>query len=706
MRYVFGKIFLGNSYSGSDNTWSSGTWENGTPNGINVTASLPANNTSNRVVTLDINVTLGSLILFGEAYSNSIAASGSNKITFESNTSNKACVYLHGSINSKPSIEPSLVLNSDLDVVQVTSGSSSVLCSKNIEATNKRLTKYGVGVVIIEGGGEGVASNPNWDGGYLTIKEGQFNVKYGAGTLGGSGGPAVEIYCGSNVASCDLHFDSFPAYPTESVITNSFSFLRNEDSTNYAGRIFTSGFPAAGQTIKFTGAWSGDLNPNGYINKKPVVIRGTNSYHDIPTRGFFLDNDLSGLTSTQDSDAPTLYSMAGGPVKFDSSITFPASGMYLDIGYKIAQQDSYGDAGFASNSPMTVPALETRFETCDTNDRLSTSPIIGSAHNTGTTIWEGDVVLNSNSGTMRIASFLHAEGESTCEFSGSFTGNGTYQPIIKTGSGIVKFSSNSNDITNTNLICVGGSINLEGSFTSSTNELRLGNPITRVNLNNSLISGDTLRITINGVNYTQLFDGTSDNTLKLLATQLSKSNVVASAYVTLVSPDFTSDEEREIVIIPLAVTGFSSVSTGRTGPGSASVTRSTSFPESILLGSGSFSGLVTLADSNGSGIEPYDFENNLVETLTLGSLFLRSSSYIGIYFESGANSEIQVNGNLTLNGTVELYDSDFLVAGTYDIIIYTGTLTNNGIEVGYVGNGLSASVNVDTVNKKIQVIVS
>jgi hypothetical protein len=706
MRYVFGKIYLGNSYSGSSDTWSSGTWENGTPNGADVTASLPANNSADRVVTLDTNVTLSSLILFGETYSNSIAASGSNKLTFESTTSNKCCIYMHGSLDFKPSIEPSIVLNSDLDVVQVTSGSNSILCSKNIEATNKRLTKYGIGTVVIEGGGEGVASNPNWDGGYLTIKEGQFNVKYGADTLGGSGGPTVEIYCGSNVASCDLHFDSFPAYPTESVIPNNFSFIRNEDSSNYAGRIFTSGFPAAGQTIKFTGSWSGDLNPDGYTNKKPVVLRGTNSYHDITTRGFFLDNDLSGLTSTQDSDAPTIYSMAGGPVKFNSSITFPASGIYLDIGYKIAQQDSYGDAGFVANSPMTVPAIETRFETCDTAGRLSTSPIIGCSHNTGETTWEGDVLINSNSGTSTTASFLHAEGESICNFTGSFTGNGTYQHIIKTGSGVIEFSNNSNDLTNTKIICIGGSINISGNFTSSTNELRLGNPITRVNLNNNLVSGDNLRITVNGTSYTQDFEGTSDNTLKLLATKLSKSAAIASASVTLVSPDFTSDEEREIVLIPMSEDGFSSVSTGRTGPGSASVTRATSFPESILYGDGSFSGLVALADSNGAGIEPFDFENNTVETITLGGLFLRSDSYLGIYFEDGANSKIQVNGNLTLDGVIELYDSDFLAAGTYDVINYTGTLTNNGLEVAYVGNGLWATVNVDTVNKKIQVIVS
>lgn len=705
MRYVFGKIFLGNSYSGSSGTWSSGTWENGTPNGISVTASLPANNTANRVVTLDTNVTLGSLILFGETYSNSVAASGTNKITFESNTANNCCVYMHGSITSKPSIEPSLVLNSDLDVVQVTSESSSILCSKNIEATNKRLTKYGVGAVIIEGGGEGVGNNPNWDGGYLTIKEGQFNIKYGANTLGGSGGPTVEIYCGSNVASCDLHFDSFPAYPTESVIPNDFSFLRNEDASPYAGRIFTSGFPVAGQTIKFTGDWSGDLNPSGYVNLKPVILRGTNSYHPIDTRGFFLENNLSSLTSTGTSGYPILYSMAGGPVKFNSSITFPASGMVLIAGYSIAQVDSYGDSGFVSNFATTVPAVETRLETCDVANRLSTSPVIGCSHNSGTTTWQGPVKINFNNGLTEIPAFIHSEGSSTCDFTGVFSGDGTYQPLIKTGSGTAKFSA-TNTITNCKIVSVGGEIDINGSFTSSSNELRLGNPITKVNISAPLISGDTLRITVNGVNYTQLFTSTSDNTLKLMAVQLSKISEVVSAYVTLVSNDFTSNEEREIVIIPFSVTGFTSISTGRTGPGTATVTRSTSLPEALVNGGGTFNGLVTLADSNGAGIEPYDFVSNTAETLTFGSLFLRSNSYLAIHFENGANSKIQVNGNLTLDGTVDLLDSAYLVEGTFDIINYTGTLTNNTLSIGYVGNGLNASVNVDTGNKKIQVIVT
>jgi hypothetical protein len=707
MRYVFGKIYLGNFFnnSSSSNWNNSSNWIDGVvPTGTDSTAALSMDNTSDRIVTLDTNVTLGRLVILSETYSNTLAASGSNKLTFQT-SENNASVYLQGTIQNKPNIQPSLVLNSDLDVIQPNSGGFSILTEGKIEATDKRLTKYGKGAIALDGGGSEVANNSDWNGGYLSLKEGQVSIRYGANTLGGSGGPEVEIYLGSHTASCDLHFESFPAFPTESVITNTFSFLRNEDSSSHTGRIFTSGFPVAGQSIKFTGDWSGDLNPVGFSNTKPIVLRGTNSYHPIDTRGFFLDNNLSSLTSTGTSGYPILYSMAGGPVKFNSSITFPSSGLILQAGYSIAQTDSYGDCGFVSNFSTTVPSIETRLETSNASDRLSTSPVIGTSHDSGLTTWEGEIKVNSNSGLSRIPAFLHTEGNSICSFTGSFTGDGSNQPLIKTGSGSVRFQS-TNSLSNCKLSVVGGNVELCGSFTSATNELSLGNPITRINLSAPLISGDTLRITLNGVNYTQIFTDTSDNTLKLMAVQLSKISAVLSSYVTLVSNDFTSNEEREIVIIPFSIMGFSSVSTGRTGPGNATVSRTTSFPEAILSGKGTFSGLVTLADSNGAGIEPFDFEDSTPQTLTFGSLFLRSNSYITIHFADGVNSQINVDGNLTLNGSVDLLDSIYLVAGTYDIITYSGTLTNNTLEIGYVGNGLSAEINVDTTNKKIQVIVS
>jgi hypothetical protein len=707
MRYVFGKIYLGNFFDNtSSSNWNnSGNWIEGVvPNGVDAEASLSMNNNSNRVVTLDTNVTLGRLVILSETYSNTVASSGSNKLTFQTSTNN-ASIYLQGTIQNKPNIQPSLVINTDLDVIQPNEGGFSILTEGTIEATNKRITKYGKGAIAIDGGGSEVGNNPNWDGGYLSIKEGQVSIRYGSDTLGGSAGPEIELYLGSHSSSCDLHFESFSAFPTEYSIPNNFSFIRNEDSFSHTGRIFTSGFPVAGQSIKFVGDWSGDLNPDGYNNIKQIVLRGTNSYHPIDTRGFFLDNDLSSLTSTGTSGYPILYSMAGGPVKFNSSITFPSSGLILQAGYSIAQIDSYGDSGFVSNFSTTLPIRETRLETSNSSNRLATSPVIGTSHDSGLTTWEGDVKVNYNNGLSRIPAFLHTEGTSICSFSGTFSGNGSNQPLVKTGSGSIRFQA-TNTLENCKISVIGGNLELCGSFTASDNELSLGNPITRINLSAPLISGDTLRITINGVNYTQLFTDTSDNTLKLMAIQLSKVGVVLSSYVTLVSNDFTSNEEREIVIVPFSVMGFNSVSTGRTGPGNANISRTTSFPEAILSGKGSFNGLVTLADSNGVGIEPFDFDENTPQTLTFGSLILRSNSYISIYFEDSVNSKIQVNGNITLNGTVDLLDSDYLLAGTYDIITYTGTLTDNTLEIGYVGNNLSAEINIDTVNKKIQVIVS
>jgi PEP-CTERM motif len=74
--------------------------------------------------------------------------------------------------------------------------------------------------------------------------------------------------------------------------------------------------------------------------------------------------------------------------------------------------------------------------------------------------------------------------------------------------------------------------------------------------------------------------------------------------------------------------------------------------------------------------------------MTVGDLTLASGA--GLNFEldvagtvgSGVNDLLVVNGNLTLDGTLNIDGLANFAGGTYRLINYTGTLTDNGLNIG------------------------
>jgi autotransporter-associated beta strand protein len=146
-------------------------------------------------------------------------------------------------------------------------------------------------------------------------------------------------------------------------------------------------------------------------------------------------------------------------------------------------------------------------------------------------------------------------------------------------------------------------------------------------------------------------------------------------------------------------TGGTTVSLGKlTVNGTLAATATTVATTGTLGGSGTIGGAVTcngtLAPGSGVG------------TLTLSSgLVLSSTSVLDI--ELGSTSDkAAVTGNLTLDGTVNVAASPGFAAGTYIIATYTGTLTNNTLNVGTVPNGYTASVNTATAGEVKLVVVA
>jgi len=68
------------------------------------------------------------------------------------------------------------------------------------------------------------------------------------------------------------------------------------------------------------------------------------------------------------------------------------------------------------------------------------------------------------------------------------------------------------------------------------------------------------------------------------------------------------------------------------------------------------------------------------------------------------SDKIAVTGALTLNGTINVTAVAGFSLGTYDIITYTGALTNNTLNIGVMPSGYGAIVN-DT-GSIIQLVVT
>lgn len=146
-------------------------------------------------------------------------------------------------------------------------------------------------------------------------------------------------------------------------------------------------------------------------------------------------------------------------------------------------------------------------------------------------------------------------------------------------------------------------------------------------------------------------------------------------------------------------TGNTTVSTGKlTVTGSLAATPTTVAAAGTLGGNGSIAGLVTcngkLAPGTSAG------------TLALTNGLVLSSGSV-LEYELGSTSDlVAVTGNLTLDGTVNVSSLTGFGAGTYTLITYSGTLTNNTLQVGTLPPGYTASISTGTANQVRLVVTS
>ena len=110
----------------------------------------------------------------------------------------------------------------------------------------------------------------------------------------------------------------------------------------------------------------------------------------------------------------------------------------------------------------------------------------------------------------------------------------------------------------------------------------------------------------------------------------------------------------------------------------------------VLSGQGTIGGSVTVVDTGHLAPGP------AAQTMGVGSLVLSSGSILDYQLStpgvigSGVNSLVNVAGNLTLAGVLNVTDGGSFGSGSYRLINYGGTLTNLTLTLGTLPAGFSA----------------
>jgi outer membrane autotransporter protein len=161
--------------------------------------------------------------------------------------------------------------------------------------------------------------------------------------------------------------------------------------------------------------------------------------------------------------------------------------------------------------------------------------------------------------------------------------------------------------------------------------------------------------------------------------------------VALAGPGTIAHDGPGITILSADSSGFSGSTavnagtlavTGTLGSATSAISVNTG---GTLTGTGTIGGAVSVGDGGTlAGTEG--------DTLVLGSLSLSSGSHLAVALgRPGTTALFHVNGNLTLDGTLDIADLGGFEGGIYRLIDYGGTLTDNGLAFGQLPPGTTAA---------------
>lgn len=428
----------------------------------------------------------------------------------------------------------------------------------------------------------------------------------------------------------------------------------------------------AGGTLKYIGAAvTSDrlftLGPYGVLDASGT---GALSLNNTGTMGFYGSGARVLTLTGSNSDNNELYAIIGDN-----------GGATYIVKNGTGKWRIWGSNTYTGGTTLNSGTLEIRNNNALGNNTATTT-LAG-----GTLILEPDLVsLQSKinlTGTVTISSATNTT------LASQVYGNGTINTSIPSD----KVLTLQGDLTN-----------LKGTINHSQGYLRLGNAA-------AVRNADSLIINLSGTGYlTTRWDSLADiGALSGTSGTVVRSNNADGAGTTVFNIGYlnTNTTFAGTIVDNTRLTAIKKVGNGtliltgastHTGPTSVSggmliINGSTATGSSVTVGSGAtlagtgtIGGTVTVA--NGGRIVP---GNNGAGTLRTGSLTLNTSSVLD--FELGTlKDSIKVNGNLTLNGTLNISSLSGFNSGTYTLITYTGTLSGNGLVIGSLPNGFIGSV--------------
>ncbi|RIJ00992.1 autotransporter outer membrane beta-barrel domain-containing protein [Achromobacter sp. K91] len=336
-------------------------------------------------------------------------------------------------------------------------------------------------------------------------------------------------------------------------------------------------------------------------------------------------------------------------------------------------------------------------------------------HSGGTTVNAGDLSLGNaaalgtgmltvtgntqldTAGPMRLGNTVNVDGALTVAgnnsliLDGQLNGNGT---LRKTGANDLSLTGSANTFSGM-IDLQGGSLTTAGNNALGQNatanvaagaNLFITNLARLASLNGNgtvtVSNGNNLTIGANGANSN--FGGQLDG--KGWLTKSGTGSLVLSGNNTL--------------------TGQTSVSAGSLWvDGSLASTNVMVYSGAALGGTGSIAGDVTLM--GGAALKLTDGYTLSVGGLQLGTNSIVNAS-LGAPALGGGTALVDVTGNLTLGGTLNISDAGGFGTGVYRLMNYGGSLTNNGMNFGYLpGNVQAADLTLQTaVDKQINLLVA
>lgn len=442
-----------------------------------------------------------------------------------------------------------------------------------------------------------------------------------------------------------------PRLPGPIVWTGANSFDWDSATTNWLANSLPTGYQT-GDTPNFTNAGNSASPVNITANVTPaaVVVDSSNNYT------FSGAGQIGGAATLSKSGAGTLtvsaaHAFTGGTTIHAGTVSISNSAA-LGTGTVTMNGGHWNTANLSPQNPILVTA----------NSTISGGDG-GGAHGLKNISGSGILTLNATSA-------FDFEGD-VSGFSGTFllTGVGSFRLFTTTydGSADAHF-----DLGTESLSARQGGAYKIGALTGLA-----GSTLGMASNNNSA----ACTYTVGGKNLDTTFAGVIANgstTKKVAITKTGSGNLILAGANTY--------------------TGNTAVSRGKlTVTGSLAATPTTVDAAGTLAGTGSIAGMVTC---NGA-LAPGDS----VGTLNLTSGLVLSATSV-LDFELGTTSDrVAVTGNLTLDGTVNVSALPGFSAGTYTLITYSGTLTNNALSVGALPPGYSATVNTAT-SREIRLVVA